>query len=63
MKALTPWLDDKYIVKAYLDDNGHFVVLFTDGVRNVYNIEDCEAAQLKSVLEDLRDKGVSVDLD
>ncbi len=62
MKALTPWLDDEYIVKAYLDDNGHFVVLFTDGVKNVYSIEDCEVAQLKSILEDLKNKGVSVDL-
>ena len=62
MQALTPWLNDEYIVKAYLDDKGHFVVLFTDGVKNVYSIEDCEIAQLKSILEDLKNKGVSVDL-
>jgi hypothetical protein len=62
MRALTPWLDDEYIVKAYLDDRGHFVLLFTDGVKNVYSIEDCEVAQLKSILEDLKGKGVTVDL-
>ena len=33
MKALTPWLDDDYIRKAYMDDNGHFVLLFADGVK------------------------------
>ena len=62
MKALTPWLDDEYIVKVYLDDNGYCVVLFRDGIKNVYSIKDCEKAQLKSTLEALKKKGVSVDL-
>jgi predicted glycosyltransferase len=60
MKALTPWLDDDYIRKACLDDNGHFVLLFTDGVKNVYHIEDCEKSQLNKILEDLKEKGISV---
>ena len=62
MKALTPWLDDDYIRKAYVDDNGHFVLLFTDGVKNVYNIEGCEKSQLKAILEDLEKKGVAIEL-
>jgi len=62
MKALTPWLDDDYIRKAYVDDNGHFVLLFTDGVKNVYHIEDCEKSRLKAILEDLKNKGVPVEL-
>jgi Zn-dependent M16 (insulinase) family peptidase len=62
MQALTPWLDDDYIRKAYLDDNGHFVLLFMDGVKNVYHIEDCEKSQLKEILEDLKNKGVPVEL-
>ena len=62
MKALTPWLDDDYIRKAYMDDNGHFVLLFADGVKNVYHIEDCAEPQLKAILEDLKKKGVPVDL-
>ena len=33
MKSLNPWLDDEYIRGAYLDDNGHFVLLFTDGLK------------------------------
>jgi hypothetical protein len=61
MKALTPWLDNDYIRKAYLDDNGHFVLLFTDGVKNVYHIEDCAKSKLKSILEDLKKKGVFVE--
>jgi hypothetical protein len=61
MNALTPWLDDDYIRKAYLDDNGHFVLLFTDGVKNVYHITDCEKSQLNDILEDLKKKGIPVE--
>ena len=62
MKALTPWLDDAYIRKACLNDKGHFVLQFTDGVKNVYNIEGCEKFQLEEILEDLKKKGVTVDV-
>jgi hypothetical protein len=62
MKSLTPWLDDEYIRKAYVDDNGNFVLLFMDGVKNVYHIEDCEKSQLEKILEDLKKKGVAIEL-
>jgi hypothetical protein len=62
MKALTPWLDDDYILRAYVDDNDHLVLLFKDGVKNVYHIEDCEKFQLESILEDLKKKGVPVEM-
>jgi len=61
MKSLSPWLDDNYIRKACLDENGHFVLLFTDGVKNVYHIEDCEKSQLEEILEDMKKKGVPVE--
>jgi hypothetical protein len=61
MTSLTPWLDDDYIRKAYLDDNDHLVLLFTDGVKNVFRIEDCTTSQLEKILEDLRNKGVFVE--
>jgi hypothetical protein len=54
MKSLSPWLDDDYIRKACLDENGHFALMFTDGVKNVYHIEDCEKSQLEEILEDLK---------
>ena len=60
MKTLTPWLDDDYIRKAFIDDNNHFVLLFKDGVKNVYNIEGCEKSQLTAILEDLKKKGILV---
>jgi len=62
MKALAPWLDDDYIRKAYVDDNGHFVLLFTDGVKNVFHIENCEKSQLAAILEGLKKKGIPVEL-
>jgi predicted glycosyltransferase len=61
MKSLSPWLDDDYIRKACLDENGHFVLLFTDGVKNVYNIEDCKKSQLEEILEELKKKGIPVE--
>ena len=61
MSSLTPWLNDDYIHKAYLDDKGHFVLLFTDGIKNVYRIEDCSKSQLEAIIEDLKVKGVFVE--
>jgi hypothetical protein len=61
MSSLTPWLNDDYIRKAYLDDKGHFVLLFTDGIKNVYRIEDCSTSQLEAIIEDLKNKGVFVE--
>jgi hypothetical protein len=61
MQTLTPWLSSDYLRKIYLDDKGHFILLFTDGVKDVYHIEDCTEAQLKAVLEDLKKKGISVE--
>jgi len=61
MQALKPWISEDYIRKAYLDDNGHFVLLFVDGVKDVYQIEDCEKFQIEAILEDMKKKGVSVE--
>jgi hypothetical protein len=61
MSSLTPWLNDDYIRKAYLDDKGHFVLVFTDGIKNVYRIEDCSKSQLEAIIEDLKNKGVFVE--
>ena len=62
MKALTPWLDDDYIRKVYVDENEHFVLLFKDVVKNVYHIEDCEKFRIEAILEDLKKKSVLVEM-
>lgn len=60
LEELTPWLAKEYIREAGLDDKGHFVLYFTDGTRNVYQIDDCNASQIKSVLKDLKGKGILI---
>ena len=60
MEVLKPWLDSDYIRNAHLDDKGRFVLQFLDGVKNVYQIDDCNKAQLKAILADLKKKGVPV---
>jgi len=61
IQALKPWINDDYVQKAFLDENGHFVLLFVDGVKDVYQIEDCEKSQIEAILEDMKKKGVSVE--
>ena len=62
MKALTPWLDDDYVRRAYVNDNNHLLPLFKDGVKNVYHIEDWEKFQLESILKGLKKKDVTVEM-
>jgi len=60
MAEINPWLDKDYIKEAHLDDEGHFILLFRDGMRNVYYIDDCNETQVKKVLKDLKGKGIPV---
>lgn len=62
MQALTPWLSDDYIRNVCLDENGNLVLTFTDGVKETYQIDDCDISQLKAILEDLKNKGIPVEL-
>ena len=61
MEELTPWLSSDYIRKVYLDDQGHVVVMFLDGIRNAYDIDDCTEAEIKAALKDLKKKGLIVE--
>lgn len=61
MESIKPWLSKDYIRKAHLNRKGQVVLYFLDGVQNVYNIDDCNEAQIKAVLEDLKTKGVKVE--
>ena len=62
MKALTPRLNDDYIHRTYVDENDHLILLFKDGVKNVYHIEDWEKFQLESILKSLKKKDVTVEM-
>ena len=61
MEIITPWLSKEYIRRVYKDDKGHILLLFRDGVKDVYQIEDCTDAQLKETLEDLKKRGIQVE--
>ena len=60
MAELKPWLDRDHVRRAELDDKGHFVVHFMDGMKNVYHIDDCNEAQVKAVLKDMKARGIAV---
>jgi hypothetical protein len=60
MRAVKPWISEEYIRKAYLDDNGNLVLDFRDGVKNVYQIDDCGAGQIKNILLDFKKAGIEV---
>jgi hypothetical protein len=60
MHELKPWLDNDHIKEAFVDDKGHFVLLFRDGMKNVYDIDDCNQAQVEAVLQDMKDRGIRI---
>lgn len=60
MQELAPWLDKDYIREARLDDDGNIVLLFQDGVRDVFHIDDCTKEQVGKIFKDLKDKGITV---
>jgi hypothetical protein len=61
MAELGPWLDSDHIRGAGIDENGHMVIHFMDGMKNVYIIDDCNKKQVEKVLADMEEKGVKVD--
>ncbi len=60
LEAVKPWLDSEYIRSAHLDGDGNFVLNFSDGVKNVYRIDDCNKAQLEDILTDFKNRGINV---
>ncbi len=60
MKSIQPWISEQYIRKAYLDNNGDFVLAFTDGVKNVYRVAECSRDQLVEILKDMEKDGIEV---
>ena len=60
MAEIKPWLDKDHIRGAHLDDKGHFVLHFNDGMKNVYHIDDCNETQIKKIMADLKSQGIAV---
>jgi len=60
MQELNPWLDKDHIMEAFVDEKGHFALIFQDGMKNVYDIDDCNEEQIKAIIRDLGAKGITV---
>ena len=60
MEEIKPWLDRDHIRRAEVDEQGRVVLHFLDGMKNVYQVDDCNRAQVGKVLDDLRRKGIEV---
>ena len=58
MQALKPWLKDDKIKQASFDGNGKFTVVFVDGAKNLYHVDDCTSVQLEEAIELLKKHGV-----
>ena len=39
LQELNPWLDKDHIKEAFIDEKGHFALIFQDGMKNVYAID------------------------
>jgi len=63
LKVLEPWLDRDYIRKAFLTDQGHLILFFTDGGQKGYHIDDCSKNELEAALDDIQNKGIAVEKD
>jgi len=60
MAELEPWLDSDHIRSAELDQHDHLILHFLDGMKNVYEISDCNRQQIGEVLSKLRQRGIPV---
>ena len=60
MSEIRPWLDNDHIHMAEVDAKGRVVLHFRDGMKNVYEVDDCNKAQVNKVMDDLRKKGIAV---
>lgn len=60
-EIISPWLSSDYLQKVYKDDKGHLILLFTDGVKDLYQIEDCSDDQLKEIFDELKKNGILIE--
>ena len=61
LEEINPWLDRKYVHRAFTDGKGKFVIFFLDGTKNTYSIDDCNAEQVVTVLKDLESRGIHIE--
>lgn len=60
MESLQPWLDNEYIRNITIDHEGRISFLFRDGVRDTYNITDCNRDRVLNICKDLSEHGIPI---
>ena len=60
MEELKPWLDTNHIRSAEVSGGDRLTLYFLDGMKNVYQIDDCNEKQILAVVGELRKKGIVV---
>ena len=60
MEELKPWLDTNHIRSAEVSGGDRLTLYFLDGMKNVYQIDDCNEKQIRAVVSDLKKKGIAV---
>ena len=63
MGTIEPWLSEKYIRKVLMSEKGRVELIFLDGVRQVYLIDDCSAGQMKEMVDLMKQKEIPVVID
>ncbi|MGD8369277.1 MAG: hypothetical protein PVG78_16685 [Desulfobacterales bacterium] len=61
METLKPWLSSDYIHRAKMDDQGRFVLLFSDGGQRVFQIDGCTRPQMEDIVEKMKQNGIRVE--
>jgi len=60
MRTIEPWLSEKYIRKVLISEKDRVELIFLDGVRQVYLIDDCSASQMKKMVDRMKQEGIPV---
>ena len=60
MEELKPWLDTNHIRSAEWSGGDRLIIYFLDGMKNVYQIDDCNEEQIGAVVSDLKKQGIVV---
>lgn len=59
-ESFRPWLDNNYIRNVVIDKKGNVTFTFMDGIKDTYQITNCDKAQIRKVCKELSDRGVPV---
>jgi hypothetical protein len=57
---MEPWLSDNYVRKVLLKANDLVELIFLDGIRQVYRIDDCSEGQKKKMVDVIKRSGIPV---